>query len=229
MPANDRPLTASAGQTSIVSRQPTMPRTSQNGRIAEIGGRIRPVMALSAGSGSAVTAARTRIGLPTAPQATGAVLAIKQRVAAWNGSKPSPIKNDPAIATGAPPPPVPSRNAPKQNAIRSRCSRLSVDNAAIDSFITWNWPVSTAMLYRKIEATMIQAMRNRPKTTPSPPAAATIAAGIPKTPKASATAINSPSKAATQTRAFKTTSAKKSVTTGNADTSVDHRQSWSGS
>ena len=103
-------------------------------------------MALRAGSGRPVTAARVRIGLPTAPQATGAVLASRQSVAAWNGSKPSPIRNEPAIATGAPPPPVPSRNAPKQNAIRISCSRLSVESAAIDSFITWNWPVSTAML-----------------------------------------------------------------------------------
>ena len=95
-------------------------------------------MALKAISGRPVTVVNARIGLPTAPQATGAVLAIKQSVAAWNGSKPSPIRNEPEIATGAPPPPVPSRKAPKQNAIRISCSRLSVDSAAIDSFIIWN-------------------------------------------------------------------------------------------
>ncbi len=67
-------------------------------------------------------------------------------MAAWNGGKPSPIRNEPAIATGAPPPPVPSRNAPKQKAIRITCSRLSEETPAIDSFITWNWPVSTATL-----------------------------------------------------------------------------------
>ena len=106
--------------------------------MAESGGRIRPVMALKAVSGSPVTPARTRIGLPTPPQATGAVLATRQSVAAWNGSNPSPIRNEPAMATGAPPPPVPSRNAPKQNAIRMSCSRLSDDSAAIDSFITRN-------------------------------------------------------------------------------------------
>ena len=50
------------------------------------------------------------------------------------------------MATGAPPPPVPSRNAPKQKAIRISCSRRSDDSAAIDSFITWNCPVSTATL-----------------------------------------------------------------------------------
>ena len=123
-----------------------MLRTSQNGRIAAKGGRIRPVIALSACSGSPVTPASTRIGLPTPPQATGAVLASRHSVAAWNGGKPRPMRNAPAIATGAPPPPVPSRNAPKQNAISTSCSRRSAESAAIESFITWNCPVSTAML-----------------------------------------------------------------------------------
>ena len=113
-----------------------MLRTSQNGKIADKGGKIRPVMALRAASGKPVTPARTRIGLPTPPQATGAVLATRQSVAARNGSKPSPIRNEPAMATGAPPPPVPSRNAPKQKATRISCSRLSEDSDAIDSFIT---------------------------------------------------------------------------------------------
>ena len=59
-----------------------MLRTSQNGRISESGGRMRPAIALNCTSGNPVTAASTRIGLPTPPQATGAVLAIKQSVAA---------------------------------------------------------------------------------------------------------------------------------------------------
>ena len=123
-----------------------MLRTSQNGRISESGGRIRPAMALNCASGRPVTPASTRIGLPTPPQATGAVLAIRHSVAAWNGGKPRPIRNEPAMATGAPPPPVPSRNAPKQKAIRISCSRLSEERPAIESFITWNCPVSTATL-----------------------------------------------------------------------------------
>src|SRR5215468_9956712 len=145
--ANDNPLTTSAGQTSSVSFQLTMLRTSHSGRINDSGGRIRPVIALSVISSNPVTAASTRIGLPTPPQATGAVLAIRHSVAAWNGLKPNPIKKDPAMATGAPPPPVPSKNAPKQNAINTNCNRLSDDNPAMDCFITSNWPVSTATLY----------------------------------------------------------------------------------
>ncbi len=50
------------------------------------------------------------------------------------------------MATGAPPPPVPSRKAPKQNAISTTWIRQSEERAAIDSFMTWNWPVSTATL-----------------------------------------------------------------------------------
>jgi hypothetical protein len=56
------------------------------------------------------------------------------------------MRNEPAIATGAPPPPAPSRNAPKQNAISTSCRRLSVDSPAIESFITPNCPVSQATL-----------------------------------------------------------------------------------
>ena len=82
MAANDNPLTASAGQTSRVCRQGTVLRTSHSGRIAEIGGKIRPVIALSDASENPVTPERTRIGVPTAPQATGAVLASRHSVAA---------------------------------------------------------------------------------------------------------------------------------------------------
>ena len=56
------------------------------------------------------------------------------------------VKLDLPQDTGAPPPPVPSKNAPKQNAIRISCSRLSDDSDAIESFMIWNCPVSTATL-----------------------------------------------------------------------------------
>ena len=114
----------------------------------ENGGRIRPTIAFSSCVGRPVTPFRTRIGLPTPPHATGAVFARRHSVAAWKCGKPRPMRNEPAIATGAPPPPVPSRKAPKQKAIRITCSRRSDESPAIDSFITWNCPVSTATLYR---------------------------------------------------------------------------------
>jgi hypothetical protein len=64
------------------------------------------------------------------------VLAKRPRVAASKGGNPRPIKNAPALATGAPPPPVPSRKAPKQKAIKITWIRRSDDRPAIDSFIT---------------------------------------------------------------------------------------------
>ena len=146
MAANDAPLTSSAGRTSSALFQPTIVRTSQAGRMNEKGGRIRPIIAFSSWMGRPVTPFSTRIGLPTPPQATGAVLASRHSVAAWKCGKPRPIRNEPAMATGAPPPPVPSRKAPKQKAIRMTCSRRSEETPAIDSFITWNCPVSTATL-----------------------------------------------------------------------------------
>ncbi len=144
MLANEAPATSNAGRTWKVPRQPVMVRTSQIGRISENGGRMRPAIAESCHSSSPVTPTRVRIGLPTPPHATGAVLAIRQSTAASNGLKPRPMRKAPAMATGAPPPPVPSRKAPKQKAISTAWMRRSVDRRAIDRFITVNCPVSTA-------------------------------------------------------------------------------------
>ena len=54
-----------------------------------------------------VTAASVRIGVPIAPKATGAVLAISERPAAYSGVKPSPISSAEQIATGVPKPDAP--------------------------------------------------------------------------------------------------------------------------
>ena len=82
--------------------------------------------------------------MPIAPQATGAVLAIRQSRAAWNGWNPSPTRNAAEIATGAPNPAAPSMNAPNEKATRTAWSRRSPESLAIDAFITSNWPVATA-------------------------------------------------------------------------------------
>ena len=57
------------------------------------------------------------IGVPSAPNATGAVLAISDSADASNGGKPRPINIAPVTATGVPNPAAPSKNAPKQNAM----------------------------------------------------------------------------------------------------------------
>ena len=102
---------ASAGQTATVARQPAIVQTSQNGMSSEIGGKIRPEVALSASTSRPVTELSVRIGVPIAPQATGAVLAIRQSKAAWKGRNPSPTRNAAEIATGAPKPAAPSNSS----------------------------------------------------------------------------------------------------------------------
>ena len=53
------------------------------------------------------------IGVPSAPKATGAVLAMSDRPDAASGVKPRPISIAPVTATGVPKPAAPSKNAPK--------------------------------------------------------------------------------------------------------------------
>ena len=59
------------------------------------------------------------IGVPSAPKATGEVLASSARPAAYSGLKPAPIISAAEMATGVPKPAAPSTNAPKQKAISS--------------------------------------------------------------------------------------------------------------
>ncbi len=135
---NEPPTTRIAGSTSKVSLQPTIARTSQNGTMIPVIGRIRPIMALKSDSGSPETAASVCTGVPMAPHATGEVLAIRLSAAAWNGLNPRPIMNAPAIATGAPNPAAPSMKAPKQNATNKTCSRRSGVIRATESFMISN-------------------------------------------------------------------------------------------
>ena len=60
--ANVPPTTRRAGQTAIVSRQPVIDFTSQNGMISDRNGRIRPEVALRAWTSSSVTLLKVRMG-----------------------------------------------------------------------------------------------------------------------------------------------------------------------
>ncbi len=73
-----------------------------------------------------VTLARPAIGVPRAPKATGAVLAMSERPEAASGEKPSPIRIAPVTATGVPKPDAPSKNAPNAKAMSRSWSRRSV-------------------------------------------------------------------------------------------------------
>src|SRR6516225_9147312 len=116
--ANDAPDTRTAGQIWIMPRHPAKAQISQNGTINEKNGSWRPTMAPRIYGSYPVTAASPAMGVPSAPYATGAVLAIKERPEAASGEKPSPISIAPVTATGVPKPDAPSKNAPNENAMR---------------------------------------------------------------------------------------------------------------
>src|ERR1700679_1575483 len=82
----------------------------------DINGSWRPTIADNFIMSSPVTPASATIGIPSAPNATGAVLAISESTTARRGAKPSAISKNAATATGAPNPAVPSKSAPKQTA-----------------------------------------------------------------------------------------------------------------
>src|SRR5438445_621602 len=84
---------------------------------------------------------RPTIGLPMAPQATGAVLASRLSTADWNGANPRPTIIAPAIATGVPNPLVPSMIAPNEKAISRHCRRRSNEMCVIDSLTISNFPL----------------------------------------------------------------------------------------
>ena len=117
--ANDPPQTSTAGHTLRRPRHPLIVTISHAGTISETNGSCRPAIWLSVNAGNSVTAARVRMGVPMAPNATGAVLAMSASPAACSGVKPRPIISAAQIATGVPKPEAPSMNAPNENATRS--------------------------------------------------------------------------------------------------------------
>ena len=140
--AKEAPATSSAGQTSIMRRKPTMAQISQNGTMIEKKGSWRPIMPESSSRSSPVTAESAMTGVPSAPKATGAVLAIRQRPAAESGEKPSPISMAAVTATGVPKPAAPSKKAPKQKAMNRTCIRRSSEMPRIE----WLQDVELALL-----------------------------------------------------------------------------------
>src|SRR5258707_13511932 len=98
--AKDTPVTRIAGQTSFMPFQPANAHTTQNGTISEKIGNCRPTIAPSRNGSMPVTEARPWIGVPSAPYATGAVLAARHRPEPPSGEKPGPIRLAPEHATG---------------------------------------------------------------------------------------------------------------------------------
>jgi hypothetical protein len=75
----------------------------------------------------------------------------------------------------------------------------------------------------------IQAIRKKPKTKPLIPAATITGAGMRKTTAASSTAMMKPQQAEIHTFLRRTSSTKKRVTTGSAETRVERGHQPSGS
>ncbi|MNL35303.1 hypothetical protein D3C87_1573280 [compost metagenome] len=117
--------------------------------------------------------------MPSAPKATGAVLAISARPEAANGEKPRPIRIAPVTATGVPKPAAPSKNAPKQKAISSNCRRRSSVIRARESCSTLNEPFSVVRRCRKMMLSTIQPIGSRPLAAPYSAADPAMLAGMP--------------------------------------------------
>ena len=82
-------------------------------------------------------------GAPSAPKATGAVLAISDSAEEASGEKPSPIMIWPVTATGVPKPDAPSKKAPKAKAIKRSCNRRSGVTSPIERRMMSNQPRSS--------------------------------------------------------------------------------------
>ena len=80
--ANVPPQTSTAGHTPRSPRQPLIVTTSHAGTMSDTNGSWRPAMTPRVCEGIPVTAASVRIGVPMAPNATGAVFAMSDRPAA---------------------------------------------------------------------------------------------------------------------------------------------------
>ena len=109
-----------------------------------------------------MTLCSAMIGVPSAPKATGAVLAMSERPDASSGEKPRPIRMAPVTATGVPKPEAPSKNAPKQKATSRSCSRRSRVMAVMLSRRTVKRPRCCVSWYRKMTFRMIQPIGNSP-------------------------------------------------------------------
>ena len=144
--ANEPPATITAGQVSLMPRQPSIIAMIQNSTIMVRNGSWRPTIWPMAKLSIPVTWPATRIGMPIAPKATGAVLTIRHRPAAYSGLNPRPTSSAAVIATGAPKPAAPSRKAPNEKPTISICRRWSGVIDRIDERMMSNCPVFTEIL-----------------------------------------------------------------------------------
>ena len=154
---------ARAAPKALEDTRPVAARSTRTrGTATASGARSLAVAAPSCHSGRPVACPSAAIGRPTAANATGTVLARRQRPAAGSAGKPSPTRIPAEIATGAPNPADPSSSAPKPNAIRSACSARSDVARESASLSLPKLPVAEATSCRKTAATTIAPIGTRP-------------------------------------------------------------------
>ena len=120
------PTTSPKGQHWERPRLPSMTASSRNGTTRHRSAVRRPVMGeIASTSSKPPVLAAISTGRPTAPNATGTVLASSAMSAERSGAKPMPISMAAVIATGAPKPARASSRPPKQNAISRPSTRGS--------------------------------------------------------------------------------------------------------
>ena len=126
--AKEMPITAAAGPASLTPRMPSRMKRMKKGTTAAMSRTCREISPAISAVCSAVrppTEPAVVTGMPTAPKATGAVLAISTVVAALSGFTPRARIMVAVIATGAPKPARASNKPPKQKAMRMAWMRIS--------------------------------------------------------------------------------------------------------
>jgi hypothetical protein len=141
------PVTSATGQFRRNPLPPETTRIKYAGSSSESTGTCLPAIAESLARSSPVTPERAIIGMPSAPKATGAVLAISAVSTARRAGCPRPTSRQAVTATGAPKPAVPSSSAPKQNATSTTWMLASPEACcSIQRRKRSNFPVSCVRL-----------------------------------------------------------------------------------
>ena len=129
------PHTSVAGNVSLIPLNPSIRKTNRNGSIKDMNGMMYVVRDATSNASRPVKVAGVVTGIPIAPYDPPAILATRQRPAACTGLNPNPVRITAVIATGAPNPAAPSKNAPKQYATSRTWIRRSGVIEIIDSLM----------------------------------------------------------------------------------------------
>ena len=161
------PTTRPKGQHSLTPFLPSMTARSRKGTTRHRMAVSRPVVGeIESTFSNPPTAAAWMTGSPTAPKATGTVLASRAMSAARIGEKPTATSMAAAMATGAPKPARASRRPPKQKAISRPSTRGSSLIRKKVLRRSSNRPEITVTWYIQMAINRIHTIGNKPYTNP---------------------------------------------------------------